>query len=80
MLCLLALSLCAEDPAAQRAVIPLVWPQGLPSSQRRRRADLTARGAVLTKGLNVMALNVTQQGCVFVHRRHGGREKHEEMV
>lgn len=42
--------------------------------------ELTARGAVLRKDLNVMALNVTQQGCVFVHRRHGGREKCEEIV
>lgn len=69
-------ALCSEDPP--HLLIALVWPQSsfLLSAGEEQSSQL----GELRKGLNVMALNVTQQGCVSVCKIHEDREKHKEIV
>lgn len=78
MLCLLAPSLVCWGSSRFTESPGLA--QELLSFQCKRGTELLAWGAVLRKDLNVMALNVTQQGCVSVCRSHGDREKQKEIV
>lgn len=69
VLCCLLSARCVLKILGCRAVTPSVWPKSSFPLSAGEEQTSWLRGAVLRKGLNVMTLSVTRQGCVLVHRR-----------